>query len=216
MDALGMIETKGLIAAIEACDVMLKTANVSLVGKRKSTATLVTILITGDVGAVKASVEAGAAAAEKVTPGSLLSAHVIPRPIGDIEKAFGPGDTPKKPSGSGEKTVDEVAFDSENVAETAPTADAGSEDLHSAESIEVIEDVAVVEEPVKVKTAAIATDAVSLDDAAQLSAENLQKMSVSELRKLARRQPNLGISGRKISSANKQVLINYLEASYKH
>lgn len=210
MDALGMIETKGLIAAIEACDVMLKTANVSLVGKRKSTATLVTILITGDVGAVKASVEAGAAAAEKVTPGSLLSAHVIPRPIGDIEKAFGPGDTPKKPSGSGEKTVDEVAFDSENVAETAPTADAGSEDLHSAESIEVIEDVAVVEEPVKVETAAIATDVV------QLSAENLQRMSVSELRKLARRQPNLGISGRKISSANKQVLINYLEASYKH
>lgn len=207
MDALGMIETKGLIAAIEACDVMLKTANVSLVGKRKSTATLVTILITGDVGAVKASVEAGAAAAEKVTPGSLLSAHVIPRPIKDIDKAFGPGDTPKKPSGSGEKTVDEVAYDDEVVTESAATAEAVPE---SVAIIEEIEEPATVEETVQVE--AITAD----DDSTQLSVENLQQMSVSELRKLARRQPNLGISGRRISSANKQVLINYLEAYYKH
>lgn len=206
MDALGMIETKGLIAAIEACDVMLKTANVSLVGKRKSTATLVTILITGDVGAVKASVEAGAAAAEKVTPGSLLSAHVIPRPIGDIDKAFGPGDTPKKPSGSGEKTVDEVAYDGNVVEETAADTEAGAE---SVDNSEVIIDATTLAEPVQV-------EATKADDSDQLSVENLQQMSVSELRKLARRQPNLGISGRKISSANKQVLINYLEAYYKH
>lgn len=204
MDALGMIETKGLIAAIEACDVMLKTANVSLVGKRKSTATLVTILITGDVGAVKASVEAGAAAAEKVTPGSLLSAHVIPRPIQNIEKAFGPGDTPKKPSGSGEKSVEEVSPESELDSTSEESSDEVLESSNSAS--EPTESTAEAKAPVE-----------SVDESeGEISFDSLQKMSVSELRKLARRQPDLGISGRKISSANKQILLSYLQPHYKH
>ncbi len=83
-EALGMIETKGLVAAIEAADAMVKSANVSLMGYEKIGSGLVTIMVRGDVGAVKAAVDAGAAAADKV--GQVVSVHVIPRPHGDVEK----------------------------------------------------------------------------------------------------------------------------------
>ena len=83
-EALGMVETKGLIAAIEAADAMVKAANVILVGYEKIGSGLVTVLVRGDVGAVKAATDTGAAAAQKV--GELVSVHVIPRPHTDIEK----------------------------------------------------------------------------------------------------------------------------------
>lgn len=81
--ALGMVETKGLVGAIEAADAMVKAANVTLVGKDKIGSGLVTVMVRGDVGAVKASVDAGAAAAKRV--GELVSVHVIPRPHQDVE-----------------------------------------------------------------------------------------------------------------------------------
>lgn len=82
MEAIGMVETKGLVASVEAADAMIKAANVSLLCKDRAGGGLVTIIVTGDVGAVKASVDAGAAAAERV--GELVSVHVIPRPAGDV------------------------------------------------------------------------------------------------------------------------------------
>ena len=82
-EALGMIETKGLVGAIEAADAMVKSANVKLVGKEKIGSGLVTVMVRGDVGAVKAAVDAGAAAAKRV--GDLYSVHVIPRPDGGVE-----------------------------------------------------------------------------------------------------------------------------------
>ncbi|MBF4695935.1 propanediol utilization microcompartment protein PduA [Fusibacter ferrireducens] len=83
-EALGMIETKGLVGAIEAADAMVKSANVQLVGYEKIGSGLVTVMVRGDVGAVKAATDAGAAAAQKV--GQVISAHVIPRPHTDVEK----------------------------------------------------------------------------------------------------------------------------------
>ena len=84
MEALGMIETKGLVGAIEAADAMVKAANVYLIGKEHVGGGLVTVMVRGDVGAVKAAVEAGGAAAKRV--GELVSVHVIPRPHGDVEE----------------------------------------------------------------------------------------------------------------------------------
>ena len=83
-EALGMVETKGLVGAIEAADAMVKAANVSLVGYEKIGSGLVTVMVRGDVGAVKAATDTGAAAAQRV--GELISVHVIPRPHMDIEK----------------------------------------------------------------------------------------------------------------------------------
>ncbi len=81
--ALGMVETKGVVGAIEAADAMVKAANVTLIGKVKVGGALVTVMVRGDVGAVKASVDAGSAAAERV--GELISCHVIPRPHPELE-----------------------------------------------------------------------------------------------------------------------------------
>ena len=86
MEALGLIETKGLVGAIEAADAMVKTANVVLTGKEYVGAGLVCITVRGDVGAVKAATDAGAAAARRV--GELVSVHVIPRPHEEVEKAL--------------------------------------------------------------------------------------------------------------------------------
>ena len=83
MEALGMIETKGLVGAIEAADAMVKAANVHLVGRELVGGGLVTVVVRGDVGAVKAAVDAGAAAAKRV--GELISVHVIPRPHAEVE-----------------------------------------------------------------------------------------------------------------------------------
>ena len=91
-EALGMIETKGLVGAIEAADAMVKAANVHLVGKELVGGGLVTIVVRGDVGAVKAAVDAGGAAAKRV--GELVSVHVIPRPHPEVEMII-PSETKK-------------------------------------------------------------------------------------------------------------------------
>ena len=83
-EALGMVETRGLTAAIEAADAMTKAAEVVLIGTEKIGSGLVTVMVRGDVGAVKASVEAGGSAAGKL--GELVATHVIPRPHSDVEK----------------------------------------------------------------------------------------------------------------------------------
>ncbi|HML36201.1 MAG TPA: BMC domain-containing protein [Bacillota bacterium] len=88
--ALGMIETKGLIASIEAMDQMLKAANVKIAGKEHVTGGYVAVMVRGDVGAVKAAVDAGAAAAQRV--GELISVHVIPRPHMEVESILPAGD----------------------------------------------------------------------------------------------------------------------------
>ena len=88
--ALGMIETRGLIPSIEAADQMLKAANVTLCGKEHVSGGLVSVMVRGDVGAVKAAVDAGAAAAQRV--GELLSVHVIPRPHSEVEFILPVGD----------------------------------------------------------------------------------------------------------------------------
>ncbi|HAK55445.1 MAG: BMC domain-containing protein [Vicinamibacterales bacterium] len=84
LEALGMIETKGLVGSIEAADAMVKAANVVLIGKEYIGAGFVTMMVRGDVGAVKAATDAGAAAARRV--GELVSVHVIPRPHSEVEK----------------------------------------------------------------------------------------------------------------------------------
>lgn len=84
VEALGMIETRGLVASIEAADAMVKAADVTLIGNEKIGSGLVSVMVRGDVGAVKAAVEAGGAAASRL--GEVIAIHVIPRPHSDVEK----------------------------------------------------------------------------------------------------------------------------------
>ncbi len=94
MEALGLVETKGLIGAIEAADAMVKTASVVLTGKELVGAGLVCVTVRGDVGAVQAATDAGAAAARRV--GELVAVHVIPRPHQEVEKTLPTGGLNKK------------------------------------------------------------------------------------------------------------------------
>ena len=102
MEALGMIETKGFVGAVEAADAMVKAANVVLVGREYIGAGYVTVLVRGDVGAVKAATDAGAAAARRV--GELVSVHVIPRPHKELEQVLEASGTvnpnPQLPAGT--------------------------------------------------------------------------------------------------------------------
>ncbi len=97
MDALGMVETRGLVGSIEAADAMVKAANVVLIGREYIGSGYVTVMVRGDVGAVKAATDAGAAAARRV--GELVSVHVIPRPASDVEKILPTPDSGKKAKG---------------------------------------------------------------------------------------------------------------------
>jgi ethanolamine utilization protein EutM len=96
LEALGMIETKGLVGAVEASDAMVKAANVVLIGKEYVGAGLVTVMVRGDVGAVKAATDAGAAAARRV--GELISVHVIPRPHEEVERILPAPPAPAAPA----------------------------------------------------------------------------------------------------------------------
>ncbi len=96
-EALGMVETRGFVGSVEAADAMVKAANVILIGKEYIGAGYVTVFVRGDVGAVKAATDAGAAAARRV--GELVSVHVIPRPHQEVEKILPGAQIQKKTSG---------------------------------------------------------------------------------------------------------------------
>lgn len=145
--ALGLVETRGLVGAIEAADAMVKAARVKLIGKERSTGGLVTVKVVGEVAAVRSAVAAGSAAAEKV--GELISTHVIPRPHTDTES---------------------IVYDTKG--------------------------------PTRI-------------DTLLPGAGDLERMSVRELRQLARETPGVGIQGREISKAGKAKLLSELEIALR-
>ena len=134
-DALGMIETKGLVAAIEAADAMLKSANVSLMGYEKIGHGLVTVMVRGDVGAVKAAVDSGAAAAKNI--GEVVSVHVIARPDNSIPKTFQKEEIEKTQEVKKEEKVKEVAKEvAKEVKEEKPTKEEKSEKQEKPAKVE--------------------------------------------------------------------------------
>lgn len=144
VEALGMIETKGLVASIEAADAMLKAANVVLQSRSLVGGGLVSVMVRGDVGAVKASVDAGAAAAERV--GELITAHVIPRPHGEVEFILGSLDPDKKPLPKTAPVVEEKPAPKEEVKSKVSTSEAVKPETT------VVETVAEKSEPVVEET----------------------------------------------------------------
>ncbi len=181
--ALGLVETRGLVGAIEAADAMVKAANVNLIGKEKTNPALVTIKIIGEVAAVKAACDAGAAAAQRV--GELISVHVIPRPdiqmvalYPELKKSTGDSGNSRAPEKVTPPTGNEVKGNAAvKVSEPAAKKDTGKR----------------VSAPVKTLPAA--------------DADGLAARSVQDLRRLARATDNFTIHGREISRANKIILL---------
>ena len=184
--ALGLIETKGLVGAIEAADAMTKAAEVELIGKERTGGGLITVKIKGDVAAVRAAVDAGAAAAQRV--GQLVSVHVIPRPDDGTEILIYPSSSRKtktlplkKPSSDLPKPIHKV-----------------TRDKKVEEKIE----------PVVIPEAAPSIVPMSGDE--QTYRSQLDAMTVHELRRYARSVEGLSIFGRQISRANRDELIDEL------
>lgn len=197
MDALGMIETRGLIGSIEAADAMLKAANVTLMNKTQVGGGLVTVMVRGDVGAVKAAVDAGAAAAERV--GELISVHVIPRPAADVEKIL--DDLKPQPP------VPESPDSQEEPDDPQVTEVASEEPLTSVEPVEPLESM----EPEETEEGAAEEEETFHFDLSSLTDDDLRKMTVSKLRAVARKLET-GMSRKEIRFAKKEELIARIEA----
>lgn len=129
MNALGMIETRGLVASIEAADAMVKAASVTLISKTHVGGGLVTVMVEGDVGAVKAATDAGAAAAERV--GELISVHVIPRPAADVAHILDRRPEPKPPAPEPEPEPEVPEPEPEEAAHTEEMKEEQPEEAHA-------------------------------------------------------------------------------------
>ena len=190
MRALGMIETKGLVASIEASDAMVKAANVTLAGKVHVGGGLVTVMVRGDVGAVKAAVDAGAAAAERV--GELISVHVIPRPHPELEEILPgpegpPVQGPAEPEPQGPDASPAEPEEPETPSQEPEDPEPG-EEMEAREMGEPAGEGPEEEEPADAaETPADAEqDEVPLSGGEELTREALEAMSVVQLRALAR------------------------------
>lgn len=230
MQALGMIETRGTLAAIEAADVMLKAADVTLVEKTKIGGGLVTVTVTGDVAAVTAAVDAGASAAEHLGEGLLVSRHVIPRPHEELEGFFGPepedpGNRNEPKAAAGEAEIvsedepEEAAEEPETASEDEPeTVAAGlSEDTGAEEVDAEVGNTAVQEPDISIPNPVTRAWCDGLYDVSGAEAvmTALKNCHVTQLRKLARSYPELGMAGRELSRANRSRLLKELRQWYE-
>ena len=205
MQALGMIETRGLLASIEAADAMLKAADVTLLDRTKVGGGLVTISVTGDVAAVKAAVDAGAAAAERLGDGLLVTQHVIARPQQDVELLFRP---PEEKVAKPKEIPEELS-------------DEGGEEPQPQEPEPAQEPEQEPEQPEPPeKKQAVGQisrewcDALFQQEGTARLMEVLGSCSVVKLRYLARSYPEFEIAGRAISKANRSRLLKEFERWY--
>lgn len=236
--ALGLIETRGLVGAIEAADAMVKAANVTLAGKEQVRAGLVTVKVLGEVAAVKASVDAGAAAAQRV--GELVSTHVIPQPdeqlvsifpeVADDQKQISLKESTKtstlkekveeesKPSG---KTTTPKAKSTEESA--AKVQKRGSrkikkgietgDNLFESDTISRLRKEALeakTGEPEEAESK-ITLEKKETENTQEVSGEDIENLNVHQLRHLARSIEEFPIKGRQISRANREELLVYFK-----
>ena len=223
MQALGLIETQGLVAAIESADAMLKAAEVRLVEKTYVGGGLVTIAVTGDVGAVKAAVEAGAASVRKLNHGLLLSEHVIPRPHQELDDVIVSTSLLENPSR-------ETDFDTEAKVEADPKEEPemkGSDAAKAETEVKAEPKLTAketVKDPVLEKEDILGdlsdlhketVDKIALENGVDEAVSALNKLKVVKLRNLAREYKGFGIAGRMISKADKQMIIAEFKKYYE-
>lgn len=206
MQALGLIETKGLIAAIESADAMLKAANVELVDRVFVKGGLVTIIIEGDVGAVKAATDAGAAAAMRI--GELISVHVIPRPHEEVGKTIVyPTSKKKLNSAAAEKKASEPEEKVETVIENKEVSE-------KVESVVTPAPKGMDSQTDFSEMHKEDLDKLVKEGSMEKALEALDKLKVTKLRNLAREFKEFGIAGRVISKADKNLLMEEFKKYY--
>ena len=218
--ALGMVETRGLIASIEAADAMVKASKVQLIGKEKITAGLVTVLVVGETAAVKSAVDAGAAAAQRV--GQLVSTHIIPRPDDQIDDLV----VGKKQLTTKEEKQEKITPDkeprkriqvklkkSEEIKETEPDVIEDSEREYRSASSSTID--RLKEEALGGISSTKRKSKPKPEKISGVSMVELEVMNVHQLRRYARDFENFPIKGREISRANRGELLDFFKTLLK-
>ena len=208
MEALGMIETKGLLAAIESADAMLKAAEVRLLERTFTGGGLVTITITGDVAAVKASIDAAAAAVSRLGAELLISQHVIPRPHSELgETIISPVPLAELHKEQQEETEEPIGEQKEEESAPKPEEEAQETEITKPETEKLLPD--QIAEMHKEDMDRLVEKA-GIDKAIAA----LDKCKVVKLRNLAREYEDFGIAGRMISKANKTALLEEFRKYY--
>ena len=222
--SLGMVETSGLVASIEAADAMVKSAKVTIVGKERAQAGLITIMVIGETAAVTSAVDAGAAAAQRV--GELVSTHVIPRPDDQLSFIIPGGDSEKAVRNEKPKPAKKtVAVKKEKPVKEKKSPEPAkkiSPEIEIEEEIEIKEtsstidrlrkealgkDVAKEEKQINVKSGKSKSNVEST-----LHMGELEVLNVHQLRRLARSTEGFPIQGRDISRANRGLLLDYFKS----
>jgi len=214
--ALGMIETRGLVASIEAADAMVKAAKVQLLGKEKVQGGFVTILVEGETAAVKSAIDAGAAAAQSV--GELISTHIIPRPDDQIDEIIvrnivvekkrskqepvqDKNSEPVLEKKPGRRTKQILLDENESFEVTEPAFKSSSSSTIERLKVEALGVSPTIEKPVKIKS----------KEKLKFSMEELEVMNVHQLRRFARDFESFPIKGREISRANRGELLDFFK-----
>lgn len=212
--ALGMVETRGLVASIEAADAMVKAARVQLVGKEKIQGGLVTILIVGETAAVKSAVDAGAAAAKRV--GELVSTHIIPRPDDQIEDIYQElKSVDKKIPQKQEKIIPTTRSPQKSIENKIEDTD-GREELNQAISISTSSTINRLKKEALGKTAeVISRKTPGSTSGSKFNMSELEVMNVHQLRRFARDFESFPIKGREISRANRGELLDFFKTLLK-
>ncbi len=190
--ALGLIETRGLVGAIEAADAATKAADVELISKERADAGLMTIKLKGDVAAIRAAVDAGSAAAQRV--GELVSAHVIPRPDDETEVLIYPPPWQTK----------------EKQLPAEPRSQADRPKRGRPRKTAVADTAITTEDPVETSSPSVESTQMVFSEDEATYRQQLRDMTVHELRRYARSVGGLSIFGREISRANRDQLIEEL------
>jgi len=209
MQALGFIETRGLLAAIESADVMLKAAEVTLVEKTHVGGGLVSVAVTGDVAAVKAAVEAGVSAVRRLSDALLISHHVIPRPHGELEGLIVQPMPQKEIEVQAEQLVTPEADDSPSIMNESGEA----QDSEPSEDVNEEKENSLPGEQQDINKAAI--DKMVVTSGLAEALEFLAELKVVKLRNLARQYKGLDIAGRSISKADKKTLLDEFKKYYE-
>jgi len=225
MDALGMIETKGLVAAIESADVMLKAADVSLLERVLVGGGLVTVTVTGDVAAVKSSIDAAAAAVSRLGPDLLISQHVIPRPHVELGETIISSvplceklkeaeqcEAPEQEAPAEEYVQEDVTGPEETVIEES--VEEIQEELPETQETEKTTDTEAPEQLQVSEMHKADMDRLVAEKGVDRAVEIIGKCKVVKLRNLAREYEDFGIIGREISKANKTELLEEFRKYY--
>lgn len=215
MQAIGLLETKGLLAAVEGADAMVKSADVSIVEKSYVGGGLVTITVTGDVGAVKAAVEAGVVAVRNLSDNLLISNHVIPRPHEDLESIIGNNSNNQKEAVENIEDTKMEAVKITNLEYESPKDEKfevkEEKQESDTENVQEAEISAIDFENLRKKE----VDDLFRESGMEQVFEVLNKLKVVKLRNLAREYEDFGITGRAISKADKKLLLLKFKAYYE-